>query len=57
MQWDIIQQVIRMGLQLAAGILVTKGYVNESGAEQLIGGLMSISSVAWWAVWNRKREV
>jgi hypothetical protein len=53
--WDSVQQFVRMGLQAAAGALVTKGYLDAAAGEALTGGLLSIASVAWWVVWNRKR--
>ena len=56
MQWDTVQQFVRMGLQAGAGALVTKGVLDASAAEALTGGLMSISSVVWWLVWNKKRK-
>ena len=55
MKWDTVQQFVRMGLQAGAGALVAKGYINESAAEALVGGALSLSSVAWWMVWERKR--
>lgn len=55
MQWDTVQQFVRMGIQAGAGALVTKGIIDSSVAESLIGGLMSLSSVVWWLVWNKKR--
>lgn len=55
MHWDTLQQFVRMGLQAGAGALVTKGYLDTNAAEALVGGLLSISSVAWWLVWNKNR--
>jgi hypothetical protein len=56
MQWDTVQQFVRMGIQAGAGALVARGFIDNSVSEALIGGLMSLSSVAWWLVWNRKRK-
>ena len=55
MNWDTVQQFVRMGLQAGAGALVTKGYLDAAAGEALVGGLLSIASVGWWLVWNRKR--
>ena len=57
MQWDTVQQFVRMGLQAGAGALMSKGYLDASAAEALIGGVMSLTSVAWWLVWNKKRAL
>ena len=47
MNWDNLQVIVRAVLQGVAGILVSKGVVDASGAEGLVGGLISIASVVW----------
>lgn len=55
MTWDSLQQLLRISIQMLAGALVTKGYLNEDMATQLVGGVMSLAGVAWWVYWNNKR--
>jgi len=50
MTWDSIQQVLRIVLNAAGGVLIGKGYLTEEMSTTLIGGLLSIGSVAWWAL-------
>ena|GEM_PF-937611 len=39
--------LLRHALQLAAGVLIYKGAIDEAGAELLIGGVMSFATAAW----------
>lgn len=39
--------LLRHALQLAAGVLIYKGALDEAGAELLIGGVMSFATAAW----------
>ena len=55
MTWDSIQQVFRIVLNAGGAALVSKGYLTEDMSTALIGGLLSIGSVAWWFVWDRGR--
>lgn len=57
MNWDTIQQVLRIVLNALGGIMIGKGYLTEEMSVTLIGGIMSIGSVLWWALWERKRAV
>lgn len=54
--WDTAQQFVRIGLQLASGALVQRGWLNEEMATTATGAVLSLAGVAWWAVWNRKRD-
>lgn len=55
MNWDSVQQVLRIVLNAAGGVLIGKGYLNEEMATTLIGGVLSLGSVVWWFVWERGR--
>ena len=55
MTWDSVQQFIRIGMQMLAGGLVSKGYITEDIATQLVGGVISLAGVAWWLFWNKNR--
>lgn len=56
MNWDNAQQFVRIGLQVAAGALVQRGWLTEDMAATASGAILSLSGVVWWAVWNRKRD-
>jgi hypothetical protein len=54
MDWNTIQQFIRILLQFGAGLLVSRGLLTADMAAQAVGALLSLGGIAWWAVWNRK---
>lgn len=54
MDWNTIQQFIRILLQFIAGLLVSRGILTADMAAQAIGAVLSLGGVIWWAVWNRK---
>ena len=56
MNWDTIQQFLRIILQVVAGMLVSKGFITEEMGVTLIGAIMSLGGIAWWAFWDRKRK-
>jgi hypothetical protein len=55
MTWDSIQQVLRILLNAAGGVLIGKGYLTEEMSTTLVGALLSIGSVSWWFFWERNR--
>lgn len=52
---DQAQQIIRIFVQLASGYLIGKGYMSEDSSLEIIGGVTSGLTVAWWAFWDWKR--
>ena len=44
MTWDSIQQVLRIVLNAAGGVLIGKGYLTEETSTTLIGGLLSAAT-------------
>lgn len=54
MTWDTIAPFLRHALQFGSGLLVAKGILDTANAEVLVGGLVSIGSVAWWFFSSRK---
>lgn len=54
MDWNTVQQLLRILLQLGSGVLISKGVLTEEMAVTLTGGIISVASVVWWAVWNKK---
>lgn len=53
MNWDTVQQFLRIILQVVAGMLVSKGYLSQEMGVTMTGALLSLAGVAWWAYWNR----
>ena len=51
---DTIQTVIRSVLKIGAGVLVAKGYTDNSGAEVLIASIVGIFGVVW-GILHRKQ--
>ena len=43
----VVVSFVRHGLTLGAGVLLTKGVVDASGADQLVGAGIAIFSVIW----------
>lgn len=56
MNWDTVQQAVRIILGWLGAYLVSKGLVNAENAATLTGGLLMVAQVGWWMFWNRKRE-
>lgn len=54
MDWNSVQQILRIVMQVVAGMLMSKGVLNEEMATALTGGVMSLAGVAWWAYWNKQ---
>lgn len=54
MDWNTVQQLLRILLQFGSGVLISKGVLTEEMAVTLTGGLISVASVVWWLVWNKK---
>ncbi|CUX21226.1 conserved hypothetical protein [Agrobacterium genomosp. 5 str. CFBP 6626] len=54
MEWNTVQQLLRILLQFGSGVLISKGVLTEEMAVTLTGGVISVASVVWWLVWNKK---
>ena len=52
MTWDTVQQLVRILMQLGAGVLVQRGIITEDMSVTLVGSGVSIIGVVWWAFWN-----
>lgn len=53
MNWDTIQQFVRILAGWAASYLVTAGFIDQNNATILTGALIGLVQVAWWVIWNR----
>lgn len=57
MNWDTVQQFIRIIMQVLAGMLVSKGYITAEMGVTLSGAVLSLAGIAWWVFWDKKRLV
>ncbi len=55
MDWNSVQQFIRIVMQFFGGVLVSYGWLDEAGLQALTGAVISVGAFVWWWVWNRKR--
>jgi len=55
MNWDTIQQVLRILLYTlggwAFGDVVTEGPAFQNA----VAGILAVGAFAWWAIWERSR--
>lgn len=54
MNWNDIQQIVRIVMYGAAGWLGAAGGLDPANVETLGGALVALVSVGWWWFWNRK---
>jgi len=57
MNWDTVQQFIRIIMQVLAGMLVSRGYITAEMGVTLSGAVLSLAGIAWWVFWDKKRLV
>lgn len=55
MNWNDIQQIVRIAAYGVAGWLANAGGLDPSNTETLAGGIIALASVGWWWFWNRKK--
>lgn len=55
MDQALVLGVLRHVLQLAAGVLVTRGVLDGGSAEALVGGGLSLASVCWYVFGKRAK--
>lgn len=55
MNWDTIQQVLRIVLYAGGGLVFGDAVKDGELFQQAVGGLMSVGAFVWWYVWERKR--
>ena len=53
MNWDTIQQFLRILLQFGAGLLVSKGLITAEMGTSAVGALLSLGGIVWWVFWQR----
>jgi hypothetical protein len=55
MNWDSIQQVLRIVLYAVGGYFLGEGVTNGEAFSQAVGGVLAAGSFIWWLVWERGR--
>lgn len=55
MNWESIQQVLRIVLYTAGGYIFGEQVAEGEMFQAAVGGLMAAGAFAWWAIWERKR--
>jgi hypothetical protein len=53
--WDTVQQLVRIIMQIGAGFLVQRGLITEEMGVTLVGSLVSLAGIGWWALWESGR--
>jgi hypothetical protein len=47
MNKDQVLSIVRSVLKVGAGVLVTKGIVDDAGAETIVGAIIGIAGILW----------
>jgi hypothetical protein len=55
MNWDTIQQVVRIGAGWLGSALMAKGVLDASNAELLTGVILNGGQILWWIFWQKNR--
>ena len=55
MDKDMIIALVRHSLTFIGGLLIMKGYIDESSLEEVIGSAISITSTIWMIVNKNKK--
>ena len=56
MNWDSIQQIIRILLYTGGGAVLGDAVVKSDLYQQAVGGIIAIGAFCWWYFWERKRK-
>ena len=59
MLWNtVVAPIVRHGLTIGAGALVSAGYIDGSQSATVVGGLLAVAGVGWSVIekrmgWNK----
>ena len=56
MKKDLILALIRHTLTFVGGLFIMKGIVDESTVTEVVGGIVSLTSVVWMTIQKIKGE-
>jgi hypothetical protein len=57
MNWDTIQQLIRIIAYTFGGMVFGTGVTEGEQFQILVGGILAVGSFIWWYFWNRNIEI
>ena len=55
MNWQSIQQLLRIILYAVGGYFLGEGVTQGEAFTQAVGGFLAVASFIWWLVWERHR--
>lgn len=55
MNWDTIQQVLRILLYTLGGWAFGDAVAQGAEFQAAVGGVLAVGAFLWWALWERKR--
>jgi hypothetical protein len=55
MNWDTVQQLVRILVQLGAGYMLKEGLITEDMVTTFVSATVSLGGIVWWIMWERKR--
>lgn len=56
MNWETIQQLIRILAYAAGSYFLGDGAANGAEFQAAVGGLISVSAFVWWVIQERKKK-
>lgn len=57
MNWDTIQQVLRILLYTGGGWLFGQSVADGAMYQAAVGGILSLGAFVWWYFWNRNTDM
>lgn len=55
MDWNTLQQLIRIVAQLVAGFLAGQAFITTDMSTAFVSAAVSLGGIIWWAFWLRKQ--
>lgn len=56
MNWESIQQVLRIVLYAVGGYMLGDSVTEGEAFQAAVGGVMAVGAFLWWLLWERGRE-
>lgn len=55
MNWDSIQQVLRIVLYAVGGYFLGDAVTEGEAFQAAVGGVLAVGAFVWWLAWQRQR--